>query len=263
MCKIQTVLQNLCGNTLKIFFILSICPHIFICMRKISIITNSIILCLFMALAIVAIPFKSTATVSKQNPNVIYYGNKNNNNVCFMVNVYWGNEYIEDMLDVFDLYEVKTTFFVGGSWLAKNVDLAKEIYKRGHEIANHGYNHKDHDKLTRQQNEDEIMMTHKLVQANLGIEMNLFAPPSGAWDDEVVDVATQLNYKTIMWTHDTIDWRDKNTDLIVKRATKNLSNGDLILMHPTQNTLEALSQILAYAKNNGYNPTTVSKTIGE
>ena len=178
-----------------------------------------------------------------------------------MINVYWGNEYIKDMLDIFDLYKTKTTFFVGGSWVAKNVELAQEIYKRGHEIGNHGYNHKDHDKLTKQQNQDEIMMTHKIVQANLGIEMNLFAPPSGAYDDEVVDVATNLNYKTIMWTHDTIDWRDKNTDFIVKRATKNLSNGDLILMHPTKNTLEALAQILAYAQNNGYNPTTVSQTI--
>ena len=91
--------------------------------------------------------------------------------------------------------------------------------------------------------------------------MNLFAPPSGAFDDELVEIATNLNYKTIMWTHDTIDWRDKDTDLIYKRATKNLSNGDLILMHPTANTLDALSNILAYAKNNGFNSTTVSNVI--
>ena len=235
--------------------------NIYLCMKKITIITNSIILCFFVALSIIAMPFKSTTVVSKTNPNVIYFGNKQNNNVSFMVNVYWGNEYIEDMLDVFDLYNIKTTFFFGGSWVAKNIDLAKEIYKRGHEIGNHGYNHKDQNKLSKQQNEDEIMMTHKIVLANLGIEMNLFAPPSGAYDDELVEIATNLNYKTIMWTHDTIDWRDKNTNLIVKRATQKLSNGDLILMHPTKNTLEALSQILSFAKNNGFNPTTVSKTI--
>ena len=77
-------------------------------MKKITIITNSIILCFFVALSIIAMPFKSTTVVSKTNPNVIYFGNKQNNNVSFMVNVYWGNEYIEDMLDVFDLYNVKT-----------------------------------------------------------------------------------------------------------------------------------------------------------
>jgi len=180
-----------------------------------------------------------------------------------MVNVYWGTEYIEDMLDVFDVYNVKTTFFVGGSWVAKNVDIAKEIYKRGHEIGNHGYSHKGHDKITQQQNYDEIHKTHLLVSANLGIEMNLFAPPSGAFNDTAIEVATGLNYKTIMWTHDTIDWRDKNGDLVFKRATKNLSNGDLILMHPTKHTLDALGSILAYAENNGFEPTTVSRTIGD
>ena len=36
-----------------------------------------------------------------------------------MVNVYWGEEFLPDMLDTFDKYEVKTTFFVGGSWVVK------------------------------------------------------------------------------------------------------------------------------------------------
>lgn len=230
-------------------------------MKKISVITNLVIVGIFVALAVVAIPFTSTTTTTSVNPDVIYQGDETTNNVCFMINVYWGTEYLEDMLDVFDFYNVKTTFFVGGSWAAKNIDMLKEIYTRGHEIGNHGYNHKDQDKLSKELNEDEIMMTHKLVSANLGIEMNLFAPPSGAYDDELVEIAKSLDYKTIMWSHDTIDWRDKDSNLIYTRATKNLSNGDLILMHPTEKTLEALSQILSYCQNNGFNPTTVSETL--
>ena len=230
-------------------------------MKKIQLVTNSIIVAILVALIAVAVPF-STQVKTSANPNVIYSGDTSQNKVSFMINVYWGSEYIEDMLDVFDLYNVKTTFFVGGSWFAKNVELAQEIYSRGHEIGNHGYNHKDHDKINFQQNYDEIHKTHLLVSANLGIEMNLFAPPSGAFSDTTIEVASSLKYKTIMWTHDTIDWRDKDTDLIIKRATKNLSNGDLILMHPTKNTLEALNSILAYAENNGFEPTTVSQVVG-
>lgn len=228
--------------------------------KKTVIITNAIIVGFLAIFALISLPTSSLATASA-NPNVIYQGNTSNNRVCFMINVYWGTEYIEDMLDVFDVYNVKTTFFIGGMWASKNVDLLKEISSRGHEMANHGYYHKDQDKLTKSQNEDEIMMTHKLIKANLGIDMNLFAPPSGAFDDEVVDVATSLNYKTIMWTRDTIDWRDKDSDLVYKRAIKNLKNGDLILMHPTNHTLDALSSILAYAQNNGFLPSTVSQVI--
>ena len=230
-------------------------------MKKVRFVTNSVIVLIFVALIAVAIPFSSSVSTSV-NPDVIYNGDILQNRVSFMINVYWGTEYIEDMLDVLDVYNVKTTFFVGGSWVAKNVDMAKEISSRGHEIGNHGYNHKDHDKLNEQQNYDEIHKTHLLVKANLNIEMNLFAPPSGAFNDVTVDTAKSLNYQTIMWTHDTIDWRDKDTDLIVKRATKKLSNGDLILMHPTKNTLEALPLILAYSQNNGFEATTVSKVLG-
>lgn len=228
--------------------------------KKTIIITNVIIVGFLAIFAFLSLPKASLSTVST-NPNVIYQGNTSNNKVCFMINVYWGTEYIEDMLDVFDVYNVKTTFFIGGTWASKNVDLLKEISSRGHELGNHGYNHKDQDKLTKSQNEDEIMMTHKLIKANLNIDMNLFAPPSGAFDDEVVDVATSLNYKTIMWTRDTIDWRDKDSDLVYKRAIKNLKNGDLILMHPTKHTLDALSSILAYAQNNGFSPSTVSEVL--
>ena len=104
-------------------------------------------------------------------------------------------------------------------------------------------------------------MCHEVVSKNLGIEMKLFAPPSGAYNITTVDAASSLNYTTIMWTHDTIDWRDQNADLIYNRATKNLSNGDLILMHPTKKTVEAMANIISTAINNGFNPTTVSNCL--
>ena len=47
-----------------------------------------------------------------------------------------------------------------------------------------------------------------------------------------------------MWSLDTIDWRDKDVSLIVKRATEKACGGDLILMHPTKETLEALPTII-------------------
>ncbi|MBR6779321.1 MAG: polysaccharide deacetylase family protein [Clostridia bacterium] len=220
------------------------------------------ILIVAMLVVLVTITFSNAKSLSVQaDSRVIYSGDTSKNNICLMINVYQGNEYIESMLDVLDVYQVKTTFFVGGSWVVKNIDLVKEIYTRGHEIGNHGFYHKDQDKLSFEDNMQEIKMCHDLISKNLGIEMTLFAPPSGAYNISTVDAATSLNYKTIMWTHDTIDWRDQNSDLIFKRATKDLSNGDLILMHPTEKSVQALTQILAYAVNNGFEPTTVSKCL--
>ena len=192
---------------------------------------------------------------------VIYAGDTTKNNISFMINVYQGEEYVRNILDILDIYNVKTTFFIGGSWAVKNIDLIKEIYTRGHELGNHGFYHKDQDKLDYNNNFQEIKLCHEVVENNIGIEMSLFAPPSGAYSVKTVDAATNLNYKTIMWTHDTIDWRDQDADLIYKRATKDLSNGDLILMHPTKKTVEAMPNIISTAINSGFNPTIVTNCL--
>lgn len=199
-----------------------------------------------------------TSTVS----GVYYNGDKNSNNVSLMINVYWGSEYLDDILSVLKEKNVKTTFFIGGTWAVLNEYYLQKIYADGHEIANHGYRHKDHDKLDEQGNLNEISTTHKIIKELLGVDMTLFAPPSGTYDSLTVTCAQSLGYKTIMWTRDTIDWRDKDADLIYKRAIKNAHGGDLILMHPTEKTLVALPKIIDYFQTNGFNLTTVTETIG-
>ena len=92
--------------------------------------------------------------------------------------------------------------------------------------------------------------------------MELFAPPGGSYNENTIQASGFLKYKTIMWTRDTIDWRDHNTSLIYNRAVTNLYGGDLILMHPTKNTAEALNGIIEYSKSQGFTLTTVSRTLG-
>lgn len=191
----------------------------------------------------------------------IYSGNLENNNITIMVNVYWGTEYIQPMLDIFKKYNVKTTFFVGGIWAAKNGDVLQKIVDDGHEIGNHGYYHKDHQDLSYEQNAEEISLNHKVVKSITDIDMNLFAPPSGSFSKTTLEIASSLGYQTIMWTRDTIDWRDKDTDLIYQRFIKNAKGGDLILAHPTACTVDALDDAIQYFLSNNFVLTTVSENI--
>lgn len=203
-----------------------------------------------------------TTIVSQNGIKAIYRGNEYNPNVTLMINVYWGTEYLDDMLKILKENDAKATFFVGGMWASEHEDYLKKFLEDGHEIGNHGYYHKDHDKISKERNEEEIFITHKLVKALTGVDMNLFAPPSGTYNETTLEVANDLGYKTIMWSKDTIDWRDKNTQLILNRAISKPQNGDLILMHPTYNTIEALPNIINFYKNNGYQLVTVSTNIG-
>ena len=229
--------------------------------KKYRIISNIVIVSLFIILISYIGAINYNYVFSYQNENVISNGNRNSNKVSLMFNVYWGTEYIAEILQVLDRYNVKTTFFVGGIWVEKELDTLNKIVSKGHEIGNHGYLHKDHEKLSYDQNYDEIKVNHDLVKVSTGIEMNLFAPPSGSFNKATIESSSLLGYTTIMWSKDTIDWRDKDSNLVFKRATEGVTGGELILAHPTAHTVKALPLILEYYKINNIEATTVTDCL--
>lgn len=203
---------------------------------------------------------KYSYAFSTASSDVIYQGNRQSNKVCLMINVYWGSEYISDILAVLKKHNVKTTFFVGGQWVEKNDELMRDIIADGHEIGSHGYFHCDHSKMDYDGNMEEMRANHNLVK-KYGIDMTLFAPPSGAYNKATIQCASTLGYKMIMWSRDTIDWRDKDAKVTYNRATNGVTGGELILMHPTAHTLKALPQILDYYSLNDLVATTVTNTL--
>lgn len=198
--------------------------------------------------------------------NAIYKGNSDNNSVALMFNVYQYGDVALDIANLLISRGQNATFFVGGCWVAKNPNTLLSISMLGCEIANHGYLHRDHAKLSLDENVDEIIVTERLVDSILSSiptysNCKLFAPPSGSIGNNMFDACEKLGYRVIMWTRDTIDWRDQDEDLIFTRATKDICAGDLILMHPTPATLSALPRILDYLDEIGLKCDIVSNVI--
>ncbi|MDE6583157.1 MAG: polysaccharide deacetylase family protein [Clostridia bacterium] len=227
--------------------------------------SNLVIVVMLLAVSCVAMFGVNFVTSSTVINGVYYSGNEKSDKITLMINVYWGTEYLDDMLQTLKDNDVTTTFFVGGTWAVKEADMLQKIVDAGHEIGNHGYYHKDQGKLSADKNNEEIETTHKLVKSLVGVDMNLFAPPSGSYNKQTVEVAKSLGYKTIMWTEgkDTVDWRDKDSELIYTRATKNAKGGDFVLMHPTEATAKALDRIIKTLKQKGLKITTISENIGQ
>lgn len=230
--------------------------------KVISVIVN-VVLCAVIA-CVCAVGFVgSEAQEVTSNGENLYYKSENPKGVSMMFNVYQNTDNVYAIMDLLDGAGAKATFFLGGSWADDNIDCVRAIAARGHEVASHGYFHKDHSKMNYEQNLAEIRPSVKLLNAMLGSEISLFAPPSGAFCDATVTAATSLNLKTIMWSRDTIDWRDSDVKKIYERATKNLQNGEFILMHPMDVTVKTLPQILDYIRENGFSAVTVSYNLGE
>lgn len=226
---------------------------------KINLTINVIIASILIVVALISL--NSSYVIPVSGNVAIYHGNTDRAEVSLMFNVYWGTEYVEPILRVLEKYSVRTTFFIGGTWASKNTDTLKLIATSGHEIGNHGYFHKDAEKLTYSQNKDEITLTNKLIKEVLSVDVTLFAPPSGSIGSEMFKACDDLNMTVIMWSRDTIDWRDKDSSLVLKRATQDIQNGDFVLMHPTEHTLKALPVILDTLQSKGLCVKTVSECL--
>ena len=224
--------------------------------------TNAVLAVLIFSVGALCLsPMQESVSAKSEKGEVYRFAETDAEGVSMMFNVYWGTDEVYRILDSLAAYKAKATFFIGGCWADDNVECLRAIYKAGHEIGNHGYFHKDHTKLDFMNNTKEISACNRFIELSIGVKPALFAPPSGAYNDDTLTAATQLGMTTVLWSKDTIDWRDKNAALIYSRATKNVRNGDFILMHPMKETADALNDILKYYQNNGLKMVTVSENI--
>ena len=227
--------------------------------RKFFIGSNLALLVIALFIGVVCLYPVSVATSA--GDGVYRRGTEDSDCVSLLINVYWGTDEVYRMLDTLDEYGAKATFFIGGVWADDNVDCLKEIVARGHEIGSHGYFHKDCTTLTEEQTAEEINLSRRFLLLAAGVEVDLFAPPSGAYNETTVKVCNDLGMKVILWSKDTVDWRDKDESLCYQRATEGVSGGDFILMHPMPATAQALPRILQYYRENGFRAVTVTENL--
>lgn len=176
----------------------------------------------------------------------------------------WGNEDTATLLDILERTGVHATFFFTGEWISHYPEDVKTILAKGHEVGNHSENHKQMSQLSKEQCKEELQKVHDKVKELTGLEMNLFRPPFGDYDDTVIEAANELGYHVIQWDVDSLDWKDYGCDSIIHTVTthKHLGNGSIILMHNgAKYTKDALEQMITELKNQGYEFVKVSELI--
>ncbi|TJX16225.1 DUF2334 domain-containing protein [Tissierella creatinini] len=194
--------------------------------------------------------------------DIYYKGTSKDKVIAFVCNVDWGNEFILPMLEILKERDIHISFFPTGRWAENNPEIVKKISYMGHEIGNHGYSHRDYSKLTYEENKEEISKANTILEEITGQSPKYFGPPSGAYNEYTLKASKDLNNKFVLWSIDTIDWReDANSDLITKRVMEKTENSAIVLMHPTENTVKALPEIINYLFQNGYKIGTISDVI--
>ena len=194
----------------------------------------------------------------------IYCVQTDEKKVALSFDAAWGNEDTREILDILKKHDIHVTFFMTGGWVENYPDDVKAIYEAGHDLGNHSENHKNMSQLSEEEKTQELMNVHNKVKELTGVEMNLFRPPYGDYDDAVILNATKNGYYTIQWDVDSLDWKDYGVDSIIDTVVnhKNLGNGSIILCHNgAKYTKDALEDVITGLKEKGYEIVSVSELI--
>ncbi len=176
----------------------------------------------------------------------------------------WGDEDLEEIISILDKHNCKATFFVTGDWATRYPEAIEKIYKQGHDLGNHGANHKHMTSLSQDEMIAEIEDCHNIIKAMTGIDMTLFRPPYGDYNENVILTAKLCKYYSVQWDVDSLDWKDYGVESIINTVCghKNLRNGSIILLHNGSTyTAQALDELLTQLENQGYSFLPVSELI--
>jgi len=96
------------------------------------------------------------------------------------------------LLDLLDRHDVTATFFVLGYVADRAPDLIREVEARGHEIATHGYNHKEVTDLSRAEFSADVERSIESIEAAIDGDVHGYRAPSFSITGWALDVLREL-----------------------------------------------------------------------
>ena len=126
---------------------------------------------------------------------------------------------------------MKATFFLVGEQLMRHHAIARETAARGHELALHGYEHVEHDTLRPQAARDDLARALGAFEAATGRKPRFFRPPYGRFSEASYNACRHLGLEPVYWSAWGMDWEDISGERIADLATRDLADGDIVLLH--------------------------------
>lgn len=193
-------------------------------------------------------------------------GNADEEAIGLTFNISWGEERVHDILEQLEEHQVQATFFLSGEWAERHPDIVEKISEGEHEIGMLGYRYKSYLEQEKEEIQSDLIQANEIFK-KLGYEdVRLLRTPSGHFNEDIIDLAEQMNYEVIHWNVNPNDWENPGTDLITDHVMKETENGDIILLHASDSakqTAESLQTILPGLQNKGFQFVSVTELLNQ
>jgi peptidoglycan/xylan/chitin deacetylase (PgdA/CDA1 family) len=160
------------------------------------------------------------------------------------------------------------TFFVVGNRVKAHRKLIKEGHALGCEFGNHSYDHSVLSLKSRTFVEEQLKSTNVELERITKRPNDLFRPPYGKIDLNVLSVAKSMGLKTILWDVDPKDWTLSGSQSLVGYCLNYCKHGSIIDLHDhsrrgnlAKSYAESLDVLIKYYKNRGFTFVNVSQLL--
>jgi len=175
------------------------------------------------------------------------------------------------VLDVLDELNARATFFLVGEQVRRSPGLARDILERGHEVACHGYHHRNHLARTPADTRDDLVRAGALIEDACAVGVGWFRPPYGVFNMTSWRTAAELGWDRVLWSRWARDWEAQATPASVTgRSTDGLQDGEILLLHDAdtysapgsyESVIAALPHIVGHARRLGLEPVTLGDAL--
>ena len=109
------------------------------------------------------------------------------------------NGYTDQMLDVLKKHDAKGCFFVTMTYIRDNPDIVKRMKEEGHQVGNHTVHHPCMPEKSVEEQKNELKECSDFMEKETGYPMDkYFRPPCGEYSEQVLQLAKDMGYKTII-----------------------------------------------------------------
>jgi peptidoglycan/xylan/chitin deacetylase (PgdA/CDA1 family) len=200
--------------------------------------------------------------MTSRHQTPIYAVERDDRALALTFDAAWASGQLEEILAVLEKERVSATFFLSGYFLERYPDLARRIASLGHEVGNATFTNPHLTSLSAVEIANEIAKNHTLIKSVTGQEAKVFRPPFGEYNDEVIGRARALGYQTVLWSVDSMDWRNPAVDLVADNLARDARPGAIVLLHIRgRNTASALAKALPVLKRKGLKPALLSDLL--
>jgi peptidoglycan/xylan/chitin deacetylase (PgdA/CDA1 family) len=160
------------------------------------------------------------------------------------------------VLDILDRYGARASFFCVGERVAAHPEIAREIARRGHTVESHSHRHATVFALyglgaLRR----EVQAAQNVIAEATGREPLFFRAPAGFRSPMLDPALVPLGLRYASWTRRGFDTVDCNVARVLRRLTRGLAAGDILLLHDSvPRVLEALPLLLDELGARGLQP---------